>query len=538
MKAEIRDSLAPLYPDSTVSESPCRRATMLDVARGSTAAVHVLVTDLPPCRPIHLEARVATSPGGIGSLRPQWFELVAVPVRKNTGIDGFVEPPGQLNPHVIRRAPFRVYDVLRPVPRAIRGTGAVMAFRLHLGVPSAARPGICGFDLAVRCGGEEARLRLNVRVHRAAVPPVGPESFPYTNWFSYANIASRHGVRPWSEGHWRMLRAYADLMVRGRQNMFWIPLDVVFDRRAGRPVLRTERLERIVRTFTEAGMHWIEGGHFASRTGGEWKATTYDLGMHGPRATSEPGNEELAAVAGQLLAAIRKNRWERRWLQHVADEPIAENATDYRILAGMVRKYMPGIRLVDATMNETLVGSLDVWCPRIDHFSRGRRFFDAQRSVGDRVWYYTCCAPGGAWLNRLLDHGPIRPALYGWAAARFGLEGFLHWGLNHYGERQDPFEQSEMPLKAGSYLPAGDMHVVYPGNGEPWSSVRFEAAREGFEDWELLHLLARAKLPAAQRIVAGVIRNLYGGYTRDPGVLRAARRSLLAACDRLRLFQG
>jgi hypothetical protein len=77
----------------------------------------------------------------------------------------------------------------------------------------------------------------------------------------------------------------------------------------------------------------------------------------------------------------------------------------------------------------------------------------------------------------------LRPALFGWAAARFGLDGFLHWGFNHYGRGQDPFQQSVVGHGGGNFLPAGDTHIVYPGTGGPWSSLRLEAQREGFEDY-------------------------------------------------------
>ena len=75
-------------------------------------------------------------------------------------------------------------------------------------------------------------------------------------------------------------------------------------------------------------------------------------------------------------------------------------------------------------------------------------------------------------------------------------------------------------------LPAGDTHIVYPGADGPWSSLRLEAQREGFEDYELLRLL-QAKRPAlAAKVLARAIRG-FDDYTKDPAVFRAARRALL-----------
>jgi hypothetical protein len=214
----------------------------------------------------------------------------------------------------------------------------------------------------------------------------------------------------------------------------------------------------------------------------------------------------------------------------VTDEPIRENASDYRIFVGMVRKYLPGIPIVDATMDPSLAGSVDIWCPQVQHYQHDRERFEAMRALGDRVWFYTCCFPGGPWLNRLLDMELLRPALLGWAAALFRLDGFLHWGLNHYQPQQDPFEMSAIPNWGGgtNCLPPGDTHVVYPGEGEPWSSVRFEAQREGLEDLELLRRLQQERPRQAASLVRSVIRG-FDDYTKDIARFRAARRKLLAS---------
>jgi hypothetical protein len=144
------------------------------------------------------------------------------------------------------------------------------------------------------------------------------------------------------------------------------------------------------------------------------------------------------------------------------------------------------------------------------------------------VWFYTCCFPGGPWLNRLLDMELLRPALFGWAAARFRLDGFLHWGLNHYRPDQDPFQQSVVGHGGDNRLPAGDTHIVYPGPDGPWSSVRLEAQREGFEDYEMLTELGWDRVREGLAIVRPVLRG-FDRYTKDVTVLREARRRLYAA---------
>ena len=524
MRCSLQDSLVWLYSDSEVGARPCSTIA-LDVARGGTAAVTILVNDARPGVPIQL----ALSPA------PKvWtaYRLVDVPVEQNTGFDGFCERDGQVNPHVTRKAPFRVFDALEPVDAAgFKATAATQALRIHVPVMRTARPGVKQMVCAVTHGDAHAVLKIRLTIHAVQMPPAGVASFPYTNWYSVINMAERHGLKPWSEGHWRMIRRYADLMCQGRQNTFIVPLSLIFSRdKNGAPALNRPRLRRWVRTFTEAGLHYIEGGHFGGRTGKAWEAPTFSIGLTQSLATSPEGNADIAAIAGQLMEEIDRNDWWDRWIQHVADEPIAANAADYRIFVGMIRKYMPGVPILDATLEESLVGSVDMWCPQVQSYQHNRARFERMQALGDEVWSYTCCFPGGPWLNRLLDMELLRPALIGWASALFKLDGFLHWGFNQYQKQQNPFEMNVVPNWGGgsNALPPGDTHIVYPGASGPWSSVRFESHREGLEDLELLQILQARHPLRARALMRPVIRG-FDDYTKDAAVLRAARRKLLQA---------
>lgn len=521
MRCSLVDPLMWVYPDSDGGGTPCHRLE-LDVARGGTAAATLLMNGIVPGRSV----RLGLGSGERGVAR--FFRLRSVPVERNTGPVGFTEKDGEVNPYVIRRAPFRVYDAMEPAGAVFPARAETEAVRVQLAIAEDAEPGTRELALTVRQGRETHTLVLAVTVHRALIPPVGRDSWPVTNWFSYANMATRHGLTPWSEAHWDMIGRYARLMTRNRQNTFWFTFSDVFRSTESGLQLDRDRLRRIVKTFTRAGMHYIEGGHFGSRSTREWTCPTFSVSLTRHAATSTDGNADIALAARQLMEEIEQNRWRGRYLQHVTDEPIRENATDYRIFVGMVRKYMPGIPIVDATMDPSLVGSVDIWCPQAQHYQHDRARFEAMRAVGDRVWFYTCCFPGGPWLNRLLDMELLRPALLGWGAALFGLDGFLHWGLNHYQPEQDPLEMSVIPNWGGSTncLPPGDTHVVYPGDGRPWSSLRFESQREGLEDLELLRRLQRQRPEQAQALLQSVIRGL-DDYTTDVAVFRAARLKLL-----------
>ena len=525
MRAELRDSLEFLYPDSQVAERPCQ-AMSLDVARGGIICVHILLNDLADEISVNLHLREKQQTVNDA----KWFRLVDVLVEANTGPVGFIEKEGEHNPFVTRRAPFRVYDAMEPVDSTIKVCAPTMAFRLHIPIPEKAETGNRQYHIEVHSGKEQHEFLLEVSIHTPVIPRTGKESLPYTNWFSFDLMAERHHLEPWSEALWGMIRRYADLMVHGRQNTFWCPLRDIFDVTQKPPVLNRERLQRIVKTFTDAGMYYIEGGHPANRTDGDWDATTFEIRLTKERATSIEGNAALANLARQLMEEIERNHWQDRWFQHVTDEPTEWNATDYRILAGMVRKYMPGLPILDATQDLTIAGSVDIWCPQVQEYQKHQTAFEEQRALGDKIWYYTCCFPGGPWLNRLLDMELLRPALLGWAGALYNLDGFLHWGLNHYRPEQNPFTQSVVKHGEHNSLPAGDTHIIYPGPDGPWSSLRLEAHREGFEDYELLQQL-RERIPQqVEAIIHKVLRG-FDDYTKDVATFRATRKTLLEALE-------
>ena len=75
MLAELKDSLENLFPDSRVAAGPCVRRE-IDVARGGTAAVHVLLNGLKKGQPVRFSVcgRVGPAPAA------RWFQLIDVPV--------------------------------------------------------------------------------------------------------------------------------------------------------------------------------------------------------------------------------------------------------------------------------------------------------------------------------------------------------------------------------------------------------------------------------------------------------------------------
>ena len=247
MKCSLRDSLEWLYPDSTIDGKPIT-SLECDAPAGGVADVNVLVTDIAPDKPLRFSS---DAPDG------EFFRLIDVPVECNTGPEAFAEREGgPRNEFVTRRAPFRVFDAMEPLSggsltpadveqltgKSLTPGEAIVAlrFRVRLGYDDAS--GERRIAIRVSQDGEEALLTFDVHVHAVGLPPVGRDSFPYTNWISFSAIAESHGIEQWTEAYFDMVGRYARLMAYGRQNMFLLPLSVLFEAKDGKPVLNVERL--------------------------------------------------------------------------------------------------------------------------------------------------------------------------------------------------------------------------------------------------------------------------------------------------------
>lgn len=516
LEVGLYDELTPLFPDSKIQS--LQNAFQCDSPRNTYVAVHLLLRGIEPGTPLKLSSNI----------EGDWYQLLTVPVEENTGTKSRTEQfNGEKNPDVIRRAPFDVYEVMRPISRTIVPEGDVAALRFEITVPKDAIIGSQTVKLKLQQNNDQVTSQFQVNIFPATVPASGANTLSYTNWFDLTKMATFHGIEPYSEDHWEVIDKYAALMKRGRQNAFWLSWPYFF---SDALVLDKDKLKSYVDRFTEAGLWWIEGAPIAHRPNGDWSSPYLQLRIGKSETHSTQGLEDLASISRQMMGAIQEFGWEDRWIQHIADEPTDTNAKEYASVASAMHKYMPGIPLVEATMSQQLIGSVDIWCPQVQEFQANIGFFRERQKMGDQVWTYTCLIPGGKWLNRMIDMERLRQVYFGWAASKYDISGYLHWGLNQY--QADPFTQSVVDHPAmpntTNKLPAGDTHVVYPGDGEPWSGLRFEAHRIGLEDFELLSQLKERDATVHSAIINEVFRQ-YDEYETDVRQYRMTRSALLQA---------
>ena len=523
------DPLEPVYPDSNSLPGYISEIEMY-FPLGTGADVHALI-DAP--------AGVSFSISGTidgREIPPGWWSrLIDVPVEQNTGLDSRTEIfTHRKNPFVIRRAPFRIYDVIQPLS-ANRVTARGKFTALRLDVPEAAlrKPGT--YTIEISAVGKEWKQRGTFRavVTGARVPPLSESTFFYSNWFNPGQMEAKHSLIRWSEAWFTMLDRYAALMAHGRQSSIMIPAELMSSG-DGRITLDDGNLARFVGTFRKRGFRYVEAPMLMYRgDNDDWSDPELKVILTKRRYYTGGGKKDVDTIVAIMRDFAAENGFNGCWLQHVSDEPGAVQAACYRDVVRQVRSIFPGVRIMDAISDrDSLVGAVDFWCPTIDDYQLHEPFFNGRQARNEKVIVYTCLVPGGKWLNRLLDQERLREVYFGWGAAHFGTSGYLHWGLNQY-VVSDPFAQSVVhhPSPAAgpdNFLPAGDTHIIYPGPDGPLSSIRFEAVRTGIEDYELLEQMNRDNPRISDAIIREVFRD-YTDYSTDVRTYRKARKELLEA---------
>lgn len=184
-------------------------------------------------------------------------------------------------------------------------------------------------------------------------------------------------------------------------------------------------------------------------------------------------------------------------------------------MAEKIKTLMPNIPIIEAVEVPNVYG-VDILVPKNNSYTEQQAEYEGKRAEGKTLWYYTCCCPGGKYLNRLLDEELLRTRYLHWANKLYNMNGYLHWGLNQYGVTDDPFGGHAGVIKTlnTTALPCGDSHIVYPLGEKVLKSVRFEMMRAGVEDYELLTLLSKANPQVAEEVLRSVIRS-FTDYTTD-----------------------
>ena len=437
-------------------------------------------------------------------------EVLDVPVEQNTGLDSRTERfKGNINPHVIRRSPFRIFEIIKPInSNLITSSSNFSLINIKIPINKNTKSEKHLIDFIVFVDGQKFNLKLKIDVHDVIIPDLDESNFFYTNWFNLSKMEEYHQLERWSGEWYSMLDNYAKLMAYGRQNCVKIPGELIYLEN-DEVFLDEKRMMSFIDVFLKYGFKYFESPHLLGRgKNDDWGSPELITKLRNVGYYSEEGKKEINEVAYKIKQFTEKYNLTEKWLQHIADEPTSVNAQCYIDVSNQIKNIHPNIQIMEATnTRESLGNSIDIWCPIINDFQENEEFFRSREKLGEKILVYTCLVPGGKWLNRTLDMEKIRQVYFGWGGSKYNTMGYLHWGLNQY--KANPFEQSVIkhpsPIAGpNNFLPAGDTHIIYPGKNGPLSSIRFESHRIGCEDYEILEILKRKKPKKHKKLISKI----------------------------------
>ena len=483
-------------------------------------------------------------------------------------------PPHNTDPATyLRKAPaffpdgFLEQRIIRILP------GHTQPLWVMVRVPQDARAGLYRGEVCVRIlhgkrKTTERRVPVSLEVWPFELPAQG--RLRHTEWFWPGLLADYYHLEPWSEEHWQWIERVARDMARHRQDMVLTPffdflgcpgLVTVVRRRDGSFSFDFSRLDRWIDTFAREGVNWIEGAHLAGPADPDWESK---FAFHRFPVADESGapidtsrramsDEEFEGVMEALLKACRRHIESRglgdRYVQHVADEPCETTEESWRAISEAVGRWLPGVPRIDAMLCSGLEGLVELRVPLINTVTE-----PSTLQPPEELWTYVACHPQGYGPNRFLDYRSIRNRIMFWLCWRFGLKGFLHYGYNYWTVgipapatvRISPWTDATAIshyCKGRLELPAGDPFLVYPGEGDICSSIRWEVIRKGIEDFEYLSMLeelageaapgpARSQAEALLERVRTLIAPDALSYTWDDALLLRTRKEIgQAICE-------
>ena len=167
-------------------------------------------------------------------------------------------------------------------------------------------------------------------------------------------------------------------------------------------------------------------------------------------------------------------------------------------------------------------------------YGQFRPRFDALRDRGDDIWWYICIGPQPPYANWWMAQQGCANRAVLWQQYFYDIDGILYWAMTAWTmSEKDSRKINLNRINNGDGLmlyngSLWDEYVTYAGKEAPVPvpSIRFEAVRDGIEDFQYLRQLERelgrdAALSYTERVTTDILV-----YSQDYHDIENARREM------------
>lgn len=344
------------------------------------------------------------------------------------------------------------------------------------------------------------------------LPVVMPEQkLIYTRWFYADCIAVAHGVEIYSEEHWALIDKYIAAAADTGINMILVPthtppLDtaigttrpcvqlVDIEKKGDRYEFSFDKFKRFIDICKKNGIKYFEMAHMFSQWGAKCAPNImvtengkkdYMFGWH-----VAANSEEYISFLKQYIAAISdelvKEGISENTYFHISDEPTLDNIDTYKTASEIIRPLIGNSKTFEALSNYVFYEKGLVECP-VTSVAHVHEFLE--HDVPNQ-WTYYCCGPQKVFTNSFLAMPSYRTRILGFLLYKYHIKGFLHWGFNFYNSAISMYPINPYLTTSGDgAFPSGDPFIVYPANGDVYSSIRGEVTYEAIQDMNICFAL-------------------------------------------------
>ena len=334
----------------------------------------------------------------------------------------------------------------------------------------------------------------------------------YTNWFHYDCLSRVCGEAPFTEEYFAVLEKYVKNAADHGMNMLYTPLftppldtavggermtvQLVGMEKAGdKYSFDFEKLGRFIGMAQNCGIEYFEMAHLFTQWGA--KCTPKIVATENGRkkkvfgwhaAGDSPAYENFLSQFLPALKAFLQARgvYEKSYF-HVSDEPNESMLESYSKARGLLDKYLPDCKSIEALSHYEFYSLGYVKTPVVS--TKAYPPFAGVKGA----WAYTCCAEKDDDLsNRFMNFPPQRNRILGMQLYMNECAGYLHWGYNFYNsyESRKPIDPFAVTDACGAFE-SGDSFIVYPGDRGPLDSARHEVFAAGMADYRALKTLEK-----------------------------------------------
>ena len=198
-------------------------------------------------------------------------------------------------------------------------------------------------------------------------------------------------------------------------------------------------------------------------------------------------------------------------------------------LAGMADSILKIPMIVTEYYDEALAEAGATFCPQFQHYETEEQ--RAEYADDSERWWYGCISPRAPYPTYHIDDTWLSARLIGWMQAQYDVVGNLYWATDVYAQHSQDGYQSLEEYYEGSAVRYpnvnGDGFLFYPGKKYgiegPLGSMRLEAIRDGYEEYEILYEIKQRYVEADknltdyeldyEKFVGSLTESLYTGTT-------------------------